>query len=72
MPVERRGLTEAKQSQKQGNRLAEKPTTEAGQHTGAPEETVRESGLPDKVSELRQKLGQKANTGTTIPVLCIV
>jgi RNA-directed DNA polymerase len=40
--------------------LAEKPTTEAGQHTGAPEKTVRESGLPEKVSELRQKLGQKA------------
>lgn len=40
--------------------MAEKPTTEAGQHTGAPEETVRESGLPEKVSQLRQKLGQKA------------
>jgi RNA-directed DNA polymerase len=40
--------------------LAETPTTETGQHTGAPEKTVRESGLPEKVSELRQKLGQKA------------
>ena len=40
--------------------MAEKPTTEAGQHTRTPEETVRESGLPEKVSALRQKLGQKA------------
>lgn len=40
--------------------MAEKPTTEAGQHTGAPEETARDSGLPEKVSQLRQKLGHKA------------
>jgi hypothetical protein len=40
--------------------LAEKPTTETGQHTGAREETVRESGLPEKVSQLRRKLGRKA------------
>jgi hypothetical protein len=40
--------------------LAKKPTTEAGQHTRTAEETVRESGLPEKVSALRQKLGQKA------------
>jgi RNA-directed DNA polymerase len=60
MPVERRGLTEAKQSQSKENRLAKKPITEAGQHTRTTEETVRESGLPEKVSALRQKLGQKA------------
>ena len=40
--------------------MAKKPTTEAGQHTQTAEETVRESGLPEKVSALRQKLGQKA------------
>ena len=40
--------------------MAKKPTTEAGQHTRTTEETVRESGLPEKVSALRQKLGQKA------------
>jgi RNA-directed DNA polymerase len=40
--------------------LAEKPTTETGQHTRTAEDTVRESGLPEKVSALRQKLGQKA------------
>jgi len=37
-----------------------KPTTETGQHTRRPEETAYESGLPEKVSALRQKLGQKA------------
>ena len=40
--------------------MAKTPTTETGEHTGAAEETVRESGLPDKLSQLRQKLGQKA------------
>lgn len=40
--------------------MAVKPTTEAGQHTRTPEETARESGLPEKVSALRHKLGQKA------------
>lgn len=40
--------------------MAKTPTTETGQHTGAPEETVREGGRPNQLSELRQKLGQKA------------
>jgi RNA-directed DNA polymerase len=40
--------------------LAETPTTETGQHTGAPEKTARKGGLPNKLSQLRQKLGQKA------------
>jgi RNA-directed DNA polymerase len=40
--------------------LAKTPTTDTGEHTGAAEETARESGLPDKLSQLRQKLGQKA------------
>lgn len=40
--------------------MAETPTTETGQHTGAPEETARKSGLPHTLSQLRQKLGQKA------------
>ena len=40
--------------------MAKTPTTETGEHTEAAEETVRESGLPDKLSQLRQKLGQKA------------
>lgn len=40
--------------------MAKTPTTETGQHTEAAEETVRERGLPDQLSQLRQKLGQKA------------
>ncbi len=42
------------------NRLAKTPTTEHGQHTEAAGKTVRGSGLADKLSQLRQKLGQKA------------
>ena len=51
MPVERRGLTESVWCQKKESRLAETHTTEERQ--GA-------SARPDKLSELRQKLGQKA------------
>jgi hypothetical protein len=60
MPVERRGLTEACRVRSKESGLAKKPTTEAGQHTRTAEETVRESGLAERVSALRQKLGQKA------------
>jgi group II intron reverse transcriptase/maturase len=40
--------------------LAESPLRKPVQHTRTAEETARESGLPEKVSALRQKLGQKA------------
>ena len=41
--------------------MDENPTTEAGAAAGkATPETVKEPGLPEKVSQLRQKLGQKA------------
>jgi RNA-directed DNA polymerase len=41
--------------------LDKKPTTETGAAAGtARPETVKEPGLPEKVSPLRQKLGQKA------------
>src|SRR5260370_41964484 len=43
------------------NRLDENPTTETRAAAGkARPETVQEPGLPEKVSQLRQKLGQKA------------
>jgi hypothetical protein len=51
MPVERRGLTEETWSQGKESRWAETHTTEERQGGSA---------LPDKLSELRQKLGQKA------------
>jgi|SRR5690242_5542306 len=51
MFVERRGLTEDTWSQRKECRLAETHTTEEGQGGNA---------LPEKLSELRQKLGQKA------------
>jgi RNA-directed DNA polymerase len=42
-------------------RLDENPTTETRAAAGsATPETVKEPGLPEKVSQLRQKLGQKA------------
>ena len=41
--------------------MDENPTTETGAAAGkAMPETVKEPGLPEKVSQLRQKLGQKA------------
>ena len=49
--MERRGPAKETQSQKKGERLVEKPTTEY--------RSRRNSG-PEKLSELRQKLGQKA------------
>src|SRR5258708_13315248 len=43
------------------NRLDENPTTETRAAAGkAMPETVKEPGVPEKVSQLRQKLGQKA------------
>ena len=43
------------------NRLDKNPTTETRAAAGtARPETVKEPGLPEKVSQLRQKLGQKA------------
>src|ERR1700730_11261344 len=43
------------------NRLDENPTTETRAAAGkARPETVKEPGVPEKVSQLRQKLGQKA------------
>ena len=43
------------------NRLDENPTTETRAAAGkAMPETVKEPGLPENVSQLRQKLGQKA------------
>src|SRR6266498_5902084 len=43
------------------NRLDENPATETRAGAGeAKPETVKEPGLPEKVSQLRQKLGQKA------------
>src|SRR5260370_9630090 len=43
------------------NRLDKNPTTETRAAAGkAKPETVKEPGLPEKVAELRQKLGQKA------------
>ena len=51
MFVERRGLTEDTWSQRKECRLAETHTTEEGQGGNA---------LPEKLSDLRQKLGQKA------------
>src|SRR6266566_4960207 len=43
------------------NRLDENPTTETRAAAGkAMPETVKEPGMPEKVSQLRQKLGQKA------------
>ena len=36
------------------------PTTETGKHTEATQDSVGDSGLPEKLSLLRQKLGQKA------------
>jgi RNA-directed DNA polymerase len=51
MPGERRGLTEEPWSQRKESRLAGTHTTEEGQGGNA---------LPGKLSELRQKLGQKA------------
>src|SRR5436853_7247525 len=54
MRMERRGLTESKQLQEdKENRLEETPTTEERQASAR-------TGLPEKVSLLRQKLGHKA------------
>jgi hypothetical protein len=51
MSVEQRGLTESEQKVRGGEiRLERKPTTEDGVSVS----------LPEKVSLLRQKLGQKA------------
>ena len=58
--MEPRGLTEAMQSQGKESRLEETPTTEIGQHTETAQESARDGGLPEKLSLLRQKLGQKA------------
>jgi RNA-directed DNA polymerase len=62
MPVERRGLAENNASVRGGEtRLDENPTTETQvAAVKAMPETVKEPGLPEKVSQLRQKLGQKA------------
>jgi hypothetical protein len=62
MPVEPRGLTEKHVSVRRGeSRLDENPTTETRAAAGkAMPETVKEPGLPEKVSQLRQKLGRKA------------
>ncbi len=62
MPVERRGLTEKHDSVRgRENRLDENPATETVAAAGkAKPETVKEPGLPGKVSQLRQKPGQKA------------
>ena len=60
--MERRGLTERQDSVRRGeNRLDQDPITEtrAAARKAMPE-TVQEPGLPEKVSQLRQKLGQKA------------
>src|SRR5437660_6157422 len=54
MRMERRGLTESKQLQEdKENRLEETPTTEERQASAR-------TGLPEKVSLLRQKLSHKA------------
>ncbi|HWY03827.1 MAG TPA: hypothetical protein VNX60_09180, partial [Candidatus Acidoferrum sp.] len=53
--------------------MDENPTTETGVAAAkAMPETVKEPGLPEKVSQLRQKLGQKAKQEPKIRVLCVV
>ena len=50
--------------------MDENPPTDTQAVAGrAMPETVKEPGLPEKVSQLRQKLGQ---AGTEVPVLCVV
>ena len=60
--MEPRGLTESMFSIRGGeSRLDENPTTETRAAAAkARPETVKEPGVPEKVSLLRQKLGQKA------------
>jgi RNA-directed DNA polymerase len=62
MSVEQRGLTEKHDSVRGGeSRLDENPATETRAAAGkARPEMAKEPGLPEKVSQLRQKLGQKA------------
>ena len=60
--MERRGLTESMLFVRRGeNRLDENPPTETRAAAGkAMPETVKEPRLPEKISQLRQQLGQKA------------
>ena len=60
--MERRGLAESMLFVRRGeNRLDENPTTETRAAAGkAKPDTVKEPGLPEKISQLRQTLGQKA------------
>ncbi len=61
MPVERRGRTEASKVRRGDHRLGKSPTTEnRAAALQARPETAKEPRLPERVSLLRHKLGQKA------------
>ncbi len=60
MTVERRGLTGTCFCKRRRSRLEESPTTEERKAIDAVPATDRERWLPEKLSQLRQKLSQKA------------
>ena len=52
--------------------MDENPTTEFWEHIEAPEKPESRDGLPEKLFQLRQKLGHKAKQEPKFPLLHVV